>query len=305
MNVVKIIVVLFVATNPFFALTTQKFLSNQKTNQETNSAFRAGFLPILSASVEPTFPLRNYNFPDFQVEAKSALLYDVEANKIIFAKDIFERQPIASLTKLTTALVAFEEISPDKEIIISPEAVGALGEMGQLNVGEKISFQNLLYVLLLASSNDAAIAIAENCENLLTKMNQRAKELGLNNTFFEDPHGLSPNNQSNARELAKIMETVLKNSQLTKIMETSVIDFPTVNGSIKNRHLVNTNKLLESETGVFAGKTGYTEEAGECMITAARAKNGDTLISVVLNSPDRIGETKKLLNWAQEAFIWE
>jgi len=262
-------------------------------------------LPVLKPAIEPAFPIKNYNIPDPQIPARSALVYNINSKKIYFSKDIFTKRPVASLTKLMTSLISLQQIPLDQEITISKKAVNAYGKIGNLNTNEKITFENLLYILMLASSNDAAIAISENAQNLLEKMNQKAKEWGLSNTHFEDVSGLSANSQSSAWEIAKILQQAMKNKILAKIMNTAEADIYTRGGLKPFHHLTNTNKLLNSELNVFAGKTGYTEEAGECMAVAAKAPNGDTLLFIVLGAKDRILEIKKLIKWVDRAYVWQ
>lgn len=296
---------LFLTANPLLGLVAQNTINGNGIDAEITVSSEAAILPTLSSRVEPTLPIRNYGVSDFATSAKSALIYDLEAKKILFSKDIFARLPLASLTKLTAATVAIQKIPLEQEIIISKQAVDTPGTIGNLNVGEKISFKNLLYILLLESSNDAATAIKENYPgDLIGDMNKQAKDWGLKDTTFEDPHGLSQNNQTTAWEISAILTEVLKDPRILPFLETAEISFPSNDGVYSTHQLKNTNKLLKRDLGVFAGKTGYTEEAGECMVVAAKAFNGDILIVAVLNTPDRIAETEKLILWAQQAYIW-
>ncbi len=302
----QLLVVLFLTANPLLGLATQNAFDNSPIKNATLPASsQAAILPILSSKVEPILPLRNYNFADLETTAKSALIYDLNAKKILFSKDIFSRLPLASLTKLTTVIVASRKIPLEQEIIISKQAVDTPSTIGNLNVGEKITFKNLLYLLLLESSNDAATAIAENYPgDLIGDMNKQVKAWGLKDTFFEDPHGLSPNNKTTAWEIGSILAKALENPEVLPYLETLEIEFPSNGGIYATHHVTNTNKLLKGDLGVFAGKTGYTEEAGECMTVAAKAPNGDVLIVTVLNTLDRIAETEKLILWARQAYIW-
>lgn len=303
MIIIKLLIGLMLVSNPLigFAPPSQVNQNSEKQLPEVQAAF----LPVLKTVIEPSFPIKNYNVPEPELTAQSALVYNIDSKKIYLSKDIFTQRPIASLTKLMTSLIAINHIPLDQEIIINEEAVAAYGEIGDLNVNEKITFQNLLYILMLASSNDAASAIAQNIDNLINKMNLQAKEWGLSETYFEDASGISPNNKSSAWEIGKILEQALNNQVLAKIMNTSETDVYSQGGLKPFHHLANTNVLLKSQLNVFAGKTGFTDEAGECMAVAAKAPNQDTLIFIVLNSKDRTTEIKKLISWINQAYVWE
>ena len=301
--ILKALAVIFLAANPFLAFNSG--IATLKKTPEKTPIIQAAFLPLPKPNLEPTLPIRNHAAESFQTTASSALVYDLDTKRILFAENIFETRPIASLTKLMTALTATKKLSPEQEIVVSQSAIDTPEQIGNLTVNEKMTFDNLLHLLMLSSSNDAAAAIAENYPgNLLEEMNQAAKKRGLGETFFEDPHGLSPNNRSNAWELAQIMAEAIENTEILSIMQKDAADVSSEGGLFANHHIVNTNKLLNHGSGVFAGKTGYTEEAGQCMVVASKAPNNDTLITVVLNAPDRLNETRNLLNWTLNAYIW-
>ncbi len=262
---------------------------------------------FLASGKLPFFwPDRNFNIPEPAIEAKTALIYDTYYQSFLFQKnDISEPRPIASLTKLMTSLVVLDKVSPEKIFQVSRQAVETYGEMGKLNVGESISVKNLLAALLIESSNDAAIALAENIDpNFVSLMNEKAQKLGLKNSHFADPSGLDPKNVSSAQDMIKIMEEVLKYPLLQEIMQSPVWEFYSTDGAFFHR-LINTNKLLGQIPEIVAGKTGYTEEAGNCMIIAAKSPNRQGfIISIIMASPDRLGESKTLIEWTKKAFLW-
>jgi len=293
------------AANPILLLAPQ---ASPPPDQETSSqpGISAGFLPILKPALEPGLPIRNFNVAEPNITAQSALVYDATANRILLAKDIFTPRPIASLTKIFTAFAANEKIKPEQEITISKQAVETLGEIGDLQVGEKMPFSEMLYFLLVASSNDAAVAVAENYPgDLLADINHQAKTWDLVDTVFADISGLSPSNHSTAWEITRALIFALQNETIKKVMGTNVIDIPSRNSQITNHHLINTNRLLNLVPGVFAGKTGYTEEAGECLLVAFFAPNNDILIAAILNSQDRLGEAGQLISWARQGYVWQ
>jgi len=271
---------------------------------------------IFLAAKLPIWPMRNWSVPEPQILAGTALVYDTYHDEILYQKNnIFEPRSIASLTKLMTALVTMEHAKLNDVFKISEQAVQALGEQGGLKTNEELSVKSLLYALLVESSNDAAQALAENidlasklpagsAENFIGLMNQKAKNLGLQNSIFVDPSGLESENQSSAWELVKTMQETLEYPILQEIMQTPAIDLSSVDGKIRH-HLINTNKLLDKIPDVVAGKTGYTEEAGGCMILAAKAPDGKSLIiAVVMDSQNRMADIETLINWTKEAYMW-
>lgn len=271
--------------------------------------------PYFERLQNPNFlPIRNWDVQIENVDAAVALVLEPVTQKVLYHKDIFDERPIASLTKLMTAMIAIEEMNLSDEVLISKNAVGTEGEAGDLVVGEKITVQNLLTMLLVVSSNDAAIALeeyynafrAEQDMTFVAAMNRLAQELGLESTFFVEPTGLSVNNRSTAYDLARMADHVFQRPVLREILSTQIIDAHSSDGIITH-HLVNSNKLLGVLEGVLAGKTGYTEEAGESLILYVKKSNqaDDYLIYVVLGSSDRVKAARHLIDWVKRAYIWE
>jgi D-alanyl-D-alanine endopeptidase (penicillin-binding protein 7) len=135
-------------------------------------------------------------------------------------------------------------------------------------------------------------------------MNKKADDLGLKETYFLDPTGLNPENRSSARDLVSLMQKALEYPLLSEIMKTKEIDIASADDKF-HHHLANTDMLLGEIPEIIGGKTGYTEEAGNCMVLAVTSPNGEgTVISVVMNAKDRIAETKRLITWTKTAFFW-
>jgi D-alanyl-D-alanine carboxypeptidase (penicillin-binding protein 5/6) len=241
---------------------------------------------------------------NFEVEAKSAIAMDAETGAIAYEKNIQEKMPIASLTKLMTALVVLDKVDLESQVIISRNAVAAEGNKGNLKVDEKITVRNLLYLLLVNSSNDAAVALAEHIAGSEDKftgiMNKKAKALNLMNTQFANPTGLDEDgNYSTAYDLAKLAKHILDKPLLLEIIRIQSSDVFSVDG-INIHHLSNTNKLLGKLPGIniIGGKTGFTNQAGECLILAAsRPENNQRVVFVILGSDDRFGEMEELVEW--------
>jgi D-alanyl-D-alanine carboxypeptidase len=271
--------------------------------------------PYLENFKSPNFfPIRNWDVKIENPDAASALVLEPITQKALQHKNIFDVRPIASLTKLMTAFVVIEDMNLASHVVVSENAVGAYGDQGNLAPSEVLSVEALLHILLIESSNDAAIALeeyynayrAEPDRTFVAAMNQKAQELGLLDTFFVEPSGLNINNRSTAYDLARLADYVFQRPILRQILSTQVIDVASVDGRA-NHHLVNSNKLLGVLKGVLAGKTGYTEEAGESLVLFVKKSENldDYLIYVILGSPDRVKTARSLIGWVDRAYIWE
>ena len=216
------------------------------------------------------------------VSAGSAILYDPDTHMVYFEKSADEHRLIASTTKIMTALIALQELDMDA-IVCVPDAATRLGGSSMyLKSGERLSVRELLYGLLLMSGNDAAYTLAEACggvEAFSGKMNALARELGLHDTCFANPHGLDDeNNYSTARDMAVLAAYALDNPDFTGICSCQ-------STKIGERWMKNHNKLLDMYDGTLGVKTGFTKAAGRCLVSAA-ARDGRRLICVTLHAPD-------------------
>lgn len=259
------------------------------------------------------YPARNFNILDAEINAKSYLLYDAEHDIILYSKNIEEKMFIASLTKLMTAMVVLSNAAPEEIAFVSQNAVKTEGEMGNLVVGEKISVKNLLHALLIESSNDAATALAEHIENksaeneggrlkFVELMNKKSEVLGLKNTHFTTPSGLN-GNYSTALDLIRLTKASFDYPLIWEILKKSSAEVESDDKKIVH-HYANSNKLLARFPNILGGKTGYTEEAGECMILVHEIKQGQRNIFVILNTKDRTAEMTEFIQWSLEAFLW-
>lgn len=234
------------------------------------------------------------------VSAKSAVLIEASSGEVIFEKNADERLPMASTTKIMTALVAIESCELKKEISVSPEAVGVEGSSIYLYPGETLTLEDLLYALLLESANDAAAAIAieigGSIEGFADMMNKKARELGLERTHFENPHGLdSDTHYTTARELAVIARAAYSNESFKKIVSTYKKTIPLKNDE-GVRLLINHNKLLKSYSGATGIKTGFTKKSGRCLVSSAE-RDGLEFIAVTLNAPNDWQDHTNLLDY--------
>jgi len=258
------------------------------------------------------FPIRNWSIEEPEILAKSAIVLNFRNDRkdsTLFQKNINEVLPIASLTKLMTAIIAIENYNPEEIIKVSEKSISVDGNNGGLINGEELKIKDLLYIMLIESSNDAAMALAEdnprmNYEEFMQKMNKKAKELGLNNTNFNEPIGLDSYNQSTVSEIAILAEYAFKFPLLAEILKTSEATIYSIDKKFIHK-ITSTNKLLGKIPQLIGGKTGFTEEAGGCLMTISNILNNNYLITVILGSTQREDDTAKLIDWAQTAWIWQ
>lgn len=237
---------------------------------------------------------------EFSVSAKSAILINADTLEVLYSKAEHEKRGIASTTKILTSLIALEYGEPQKEVIATKEAVTVEGTSIGLKAGDKITLLALVYGMLLESGNDAAnvtaFALSGNITEFAKVMNAYAKKIGMTNSNFTNPSGLtSENHYSTAYDMALLTSVAIKNPIFRKITATefAIIDFGTPEIS---RRLTNHNSLLKEYDGVFGVKTGYTKASGRCLVTVCE-KNGVTLIAVTLNAYDDWSDHKKLYDY--------
>ncbi len=237
--------------------------------------------------------------------ARALIAVDVGSEAVLFAKDEKLQLWPASTTKVMTALVALDEYSLDDIVVIqNPIAEGS--RMGLVH-GERITVEYLLYGMLVQSANDAAYAIAQHHPGgrtaFIDLMNQKSQEIGLENTHFYDPAGFDNDKQfTTASDLSKLALYALKNKTVAKIVATPLITVSDVD-YLHFHQLRNVNQLLGQVPGVAGVKTGWTENAKENLINLTR-RNGQSVLTVVLGSEDRFGETQRLTNWVFNNYEW-
>lgn len=248
-------------------------------------------LPCFSVSAEAS---------GVSVSAKSAVLINADTLDVLYNKAEHEKRGIASTTKILTSLIALEYGEPEKEVVADKEAVMVEGTSIGLKAGDKITLKSLVYGMLLESGNDAAnvaaFAISGNTTQFAVLMNKYAGEIGMLNSNFTNPSGLTDKNHySTAYDMALLTSVAIKNPIFRKICstESAVIDFGTPEIS---RKFSNHNRLLNEYDGVFGVKTGYTKASGRCLVTACE-NNGVTLICVTLNAYDDWNDHKKLFDY--------
>ena len=231
--------------------------------------------------------------------ARSAVLMEAETGRVLYESNAHEALPMASTTKIMTALLALEKGNLQDTVVAGPNAYGVPGTSIYLEMGEKLTLEDMLYGLMLASGNDAAVAIAEHIggsvDRFCRMMTAKAEEIGCENTVFSTPHGLpAQGHHTTAWDLALIAREAMKNPVFREIVATERASLPWQNHAY-NRVLTNKNKLLSTYPGALGVKTGYTRAAGRCLVFAAE-REGLRLIGVVLNCPDWFEEATALLD---------
>ena len=246
------------------------------------------------------------NIEKLKLDSRIALIYDRASGRILYERNGNKQTPMASTTKIMTAIVVLENANLKDIVKIDSKAAGIGGSRLGLSKNDKITVNDLLYGLMLRSGNDAAVALAYyvggSIEGFAKMMNKKAKEMGLVNTHFIVPHGLDNNGHyTTAYELAKMADYALKNNKFKEIVssQNAIIH---INGSAKN--INNTNKLLGSVSGVYGVKTGFTNGAGRCLVTSCKRNDLD-IITVVIGANttnQRTSDTIKLIEYANENF---
>lgn len=260
-----------------------------------------------------TYVLANNTNSGPDINAKSALLIDNKTNKVLYSKDMNRKMFPASTTKILTAILVLENHSLDEKVTASYNAVMTIPSgysTASIQIDEVLTVEQLLELLLVHSANDAANVLAEytggSIDSFVAMMNTKINELGLSDTHFTNPYGLQDNNHyTTAHDLAIIMQYCLKNDDFRKIAGQASCAIPSTNKS-EPRKYSSTNELLIAGNSnyypnLIAGKTGYTSEAGECLVSAAYNDNLE-LVGVILNSNNRFKDTRSLYNYGYTNF---
>lgn len=253
-------------------------------------------------------PIASSNIYDPEIYATSAIVMDADTRTILFAQNIDEQRPMASTTKLMTALASLREFSPTRVISIDAEDVAVGGSSMYLLPGEEFLLKDLIKGLLIPSGNDAALTLENEFKtrgkDLIVEMNEYALALGMNNTHFVNASGLDDEDHySTAHDMAMLASFAIQDYTIrssVNISETIVYSLDGVHG----HYLKSTNELLGEVEGVDGMKTGYTLGAGQCLISSV-VRNGHRIVTVVLNSPDRFAESETLIEWTYNNYSWE
>lgn len=262
-------------------------------------------------------PSKSASYTNPIVNAKANLLMDLDSAYILHEDKASEQVPIASTTKIATALVVLENY-PDRlndKVLITAKMINVDGSDIQLRPGEEITVENLLKGLLIMSGNDTAYSLATyfgGKESFVNEMNEKVKQIGANNTRYKDPAGLDDEGYSTAHDLAIIAGYALRNPKFREIVKTPSEDVYSINGLVKHE-LKNSNRMLRDDEAYFYPyaigiKTGFTYAAGHVLVSAAQ-KDGHTLLSVILNTYENTNvasakESKRYLEWGFNNWVW-
>ncbi len=224
-----------------------------------------------------------------EITARAAVLMEAETGEVLFEKNADLQLPMASTTKIMTAVVTLENASLDEKVVISERASSTGESSAWLEKGEVLTVEQLLHALMVQSANDSAVALAEHVagsvEVFVDMMNRKAEELGAAHTRFANPHGLDQEGHyTTARDLARIAAYAMRDPVFRELVVSDGYQIPWP-GHPHNRVMVNHNKFLKLYPHATGVKTGYTEKAGKCLVASA-AKDGRELISVILNGGD-------------------
>lgn len=237
------------------------------------------------------------------INSRAGIVLDRNSGMILYGKNENEKRKMASTTKIMTALIVIENSNLNDIVTISSKSAGTGGSRLGLHKNDKISVSDLLYGLMLCSGNDAAVALAEyvggSIENFAELMNKKAIEIGLTSTHFVTPHGLdNDDHYTTAYELAILTNYALNNDIFKKYVGTKTQTI-TINSSSKT--LNNTNELLGYLDGVYGVKTGFTNGANRCLVTAVKRNNMD-LICIVLGADTKKDRTRDSIELIEYAF---
>lgn len=258
---------------------------------------------MLSVYASATSKSTKSNIFTKNISAKAATLYEPTSKKIIYSKNGEERLPMASTTKIMTAMVVVDNCNTMETVIIGPESVGVEGSSAYLSEGDEYTVLELLYALMLQSANDAATAlayfVAGGISEFSEMMNRKANDLGLENTHFTNPHGLdAEDHYTTSNDLAIMSAELLENEILREIVSTYKKTFTY---DERTRTYINHNKLLRLYADAAGVKTGFTKRSGRCLVGAAE-RDGMTFISVTLDAPSDWSDHTALLDFAFDSY---
>lgn len=278
--------------------------SKEQRIQKESRVLGTAIQKPLKINISPEFA-GNLSPPD--LSAKAALAFDPNSDSILYVLNFDDQLPIASLTKLMTALVVRNSVSLDASVVVRKADTKVVGNSLGLVASETVRVLDLLRALLISSSNDAALALASyvagSTDKFVELMNQQAAQLNLNATHFGNPAGWdSDDSYSSTRDLAKLVKVFLKDPVLSEIVSVKETEIFSLDRKYSHK-LTSTNKLLLDDPSILGIKTGFTSKAlGNLII---RAKRGQAeVVTIVLGSQNREEDTKKLLDWIFKVYRW-
>ncbi|HXK35826.1 MAG TPA: hypothetical protein VJZ52_02180 [Candidatus Paceibacterota bacterium] len=291
------------ASNPTTA--PRQFLQGGGTAIRTHSQI-AYLLPL---SEPNPFPLRLPGSEDFISSARAVLLFDTDNQRVIYSKNSQRQLPVASLTKLLTAMVVLDKLDPLAKVRVSAQYLNVDKTGADFRAGEVFTVNALVGALLVKSSNDAAYLLAAETEQITGEdfvglMRLKSERLGLKHSHWLDPAGLNDEAYSSAEDLLILARQTQLYPLIGQVLVLPEIDLVAESG--QRYHFISTNKLFGALDGIIGGKTGYTDGAGGCMLLEIKLPSvKSSLVAIVLGTDDRFAETKKLMEWAKVSFRWK
>jgi D-alanyl-D-alanine carboxypeptidase len=267
-----------------------------------------------STTTEPEKPTKKADFKDINDLDCASVVMDAQSGEVLFENRSDSPAPIASITKLATALTFLDfHIDLDSSIEILPSDIVTGGKI-YVKPGEKLKIGDLLHLSLIGSGNSETKALSRSSglsqDEFIGKMNEKMKSLGLTNTSFADPIGISEKNVSTAKEIAELAHIAFENEKIESIVSLKSYSLTTEGG--RKISVYSTDSLLtkypDGDIKIIGGKTGFTNSAGYCFVGGFENEKGRRLISVVLGEDDynsRFRETEKLISWAYANYEWE
>lgn len=249
------------------------------------------------------------------IQSKAALVMDEDSGAILWQKNESSKLPIASITKLMTILVAFDEIKEwDAVHAMEPGENALIGASFPAGNGDEFTITDILKTTLVASANNAALALAHSTgltdEEFVQAMNDKAAELGMTASTFVEPTGLEDGNRSTVQDVAILMRAAARDERVMEAIQKTEHSMTRTNGDDKPEITVRTtNRLVKNNIEhIIGGKTGFTNEAGHCLVTLAENEDGNRILVVVLGGPDettRFDENAELVNWTFDHYQWD
>ena len=258
----------------------------------------------------PSYPKKIKGVSDVDIGERAYLVVDLDSQRVLAKRAINQRKPIASLTKIMTAMIVLENMDLEEIIAVPKEVIKVTGSKLYLSPDTKITVRELLKGMLVKSANDCAFTLEKGYDREATKgkfvklMNQKARTLGMTKTKFVEATGLSEKNISTPRDLSLLTSYALRKDLFRQIIKIYSTNIKTKSGY--QFPVTSTNQMLRTDQDIFGIKTGYLEEAGQCFIGGSE-QYGHQLITILLGSNShnsRFLETRSLLNWAYSSYRW-
>lgn len=278
---------------------------SSNSNNQTENTNQSESQPIAISNIS-SFP-KDVSRSKPKIQAEAAYVYDLDSGRVLFSQNPEKIRPIASVTKIMTAIVILENKDLDEVVTVTPAASWVTGSKMYLYPYEKIKAKDLVYGMLIKSANDAAKALEAHYgkEDLVALMNEEGEWLGLSDTKFTEASGLDQEDTSSAKDLSIISGYALRNKIFRNIIRKKKYTVYSFDGKIQHL-LTTTNRLLKNYPDIYGLKTGFTDEAGYCLVSLAE-QDGHQIVAIVLGSPTddgRFNESRRLLDWAFSAYQW-